>query len=279
LRTVVIDMSASTVSFQGERGAYSEEAATMFFGPNVRTIPCRTFKEVFQSVEEKSVDYGIVPSENSLEGSINQTYDLLLETLLRIRGEVKVRVRHCLLTVPGTSIEEVRVVYSHPQALAQCAGFLQKLGLETIPAYDTAGSAKMLIEKRLKAGAIASERAAEIYGLTVLKRGIEDFPENFTRFFVLGRVDVSSTGKDRTSIVFATTHTPGSLHNALGELASRQINLTKIESRPIRGTPWEYNFFVDFEGHESDPKVSEAIRALRSSTAMLKILGSYPRAD
>jgi len=279
LRTVVIDLSASTVSFQGERGAYSEEAATMFFGPNVISTPRRTFKEVFRSVEEKSVDYGIVPAENSLEGSINQTYDLLLETSLRIRGEAKVRVRHCLLVVPGTSIEELRVVYSHPQALAQCAGFLQKLGLETIPTYDTAGSAKMLAEKRLKAGAIASERAAEIYGLTVLQKGIEDYPENFTRFFVLGRTGVPPTGKDRTSIVFATTHTPGSLHSALGELASRQINLTKIESRPIRGTPWEYNFFVDFEGHQYDTKVSEAIGALRKSTAMLKILGSYPRAD
>jgi len=269
----------SAVSFQGERGAYSEEAATMFFGRSVVTKPCRTVKEVFQSVEEKSAEYGIVPAENSLEGSINQTYDLLLETSLKICGEVKVRVRHCLLAIPGTNIEELRVVYSHPQALAQCASFLQKLGLETIPAYDTAGSAKMLIDKQLKAGAIASERAADIYGLKVLRKGIEDFPENFTRFFVLGRTDVSPTGKDRTSIVFATTHTPGSLHGALGELASRQINLTKIESRPIRGTPWEYNFFVDFEGHQNDSKVSEAINVLRNSTAMLKILGSYPRAD
>jgi len=269
----------SAVSFQGERGAYSEEAATMFFGRSVVTKPCRTVKEVFQSVEEKSAEYGIVPAENSLEGSINQTYDLLLETSLKIRGEVKVRVRHCLMAIPGTKLDELRVVYSHPQALAQCASFLQKLGLETIPAYDTAGSAKMLIDKQLKAGAIASERAAEIYGLKVLRKGIEDFPENFTRFFVLGRTDVSPTGKDRTSIVFATTHTPGSLHSALGELASRQINLTKIESRPIRGTPWEYNFFVDFEGHQNDSKVSEAINVLRNSTAMLKILGSYPRAD
>jgi len=268
-----------TVSFQGELGAYSEEAATMFFGSSAITKPCRTIKEVFQSVEIKSVDYGIVPAENSLEGSINQTYDLLLETSLKIRGEVKVRVRHCLLAIPGTKIEDLKVVYSHPQALAQCAGYLRKLGLETVPAYDTAGSAKMLIEKQLKAGAIASEKAAGIYGLAILKNGIEDFPENFTRFFVLGRTDVSPTGKDRTSIVFATTHTPGSLHSALGELASRQINLTKIESRPIRGTPWEYNFFVDFEGHQDDSKVAEAIGGLRNSTAMLKILGSYPRAD
>ena len=272
-------MSMSTVSFQGERGAYSEEAATMFFGRSALTKPCRTFKEVFQSVEEKSAEYGIVPAENSLEGSINQTYDLLLETPLKICGEVKVRVRHCLLTLHGTKLEDLRLVYSHPQALAQCAGFLQKLGLETIPAYDTAGSAKMLIEKQLKAGAIASERAAEIYGLQVLRKGIEDSPENFTRFFVLAKTDAPPSGKDRTSIVFSTTHTPGSLHSALGELASRKINLTKIESRPIRGTPWEYNFFVDFDGHHEDATVSEAINALRNSTAMLKILGSYPRAD
>jgi len=273
------DLSAPIVSFQGERGAYSEQAATMFFGQAVVTKPCRTLKQVFQSVEERSVDYGIVPAENSLEGSINQTYDLLLETSLKISGEVKVRVRHCLLVIPGTKIEELRVVYSHPQALAQCAGYLEKLGVETIPAYDTAGSAKMLNEKQLKAGAIASERAAELYGLEVLRRDIEDFSENFTRFFVLARTDAQPTGKDRTSILFATKHTPGSLHNALGELASRRINLTKIESRPIRGTPWEYNFFVDFEGHQKDPTVSEAITALKNSTAMLKILGSYPRAD
>ena len=267
------------VSFQGELGAYSEEAASMFFGPNAVTKPCRTFKEVFQSVEDGSAEYGIAPAENSLEGSINQTFDLLLETPLKICGEVKVRVRHCLLTLPGTKLKDIRVIYSHPQALAQCAGFLQKLGLETVPTYDTAGSAKMLMEKQLKAAAIASERAALIYGLQVLRREIEDSPENFTRFFVLGKTDSPPTEKDRTSIVFATTHTPGSLHNALGELASRQINLTKIESRPIRGRPWEYNFFVDFDGHQKDSTVSEAISSLRNSTAMLKILGSYPRAD
>jgi chorismate mutase/prephenate dehydratase len=164
--------------------------------------------------------------------------------------------------------------------LAQCAEFLEKLGVETIPAYDTAGSAKMLIERQLlKTGAIASERAAELYGLEVLRKDIEDSSENLTRFFVLARTDALSTGKDRTSIVFATTHTPGSLHNALGQLSSRQINLTKIESRPIRGTPWEYNFFVDFEGHQKDPTISEAITALKNSTTMLRILGSYPRAD
>ena len=272
-------MPVHIVSFQGERGAYSEEAATMFFGRSIGTKPCRTLREVFKSVEEGSAQYGIVPAENSLEGSINQTYDLLLEASLKISGEVKVRVRHCLLALPGARLEDLNAVYSHPQALAQCAGFLQKLDLETIPAYDTAGSAKMLIEKQLNAGAIASERAAEIYGLQVLREGIEDFPENFTRFFVLARNDASPTGKDRTSIAFATTHTPGSLHRALGELASRQINLTKIESRPIRGTPWEYNFFIDFEGHHNDVVVAEAINALQTSTAMLKILGSYPRAD
>jgi prephenate dehydratase len=273
-------LSTPIVSFQGEHGAYSEQAATMFFERSVGTKPCRTLKQVFQSVEEKSVDYGIVPAENSLEGSVNQTYDLLLETSLRICGEVKVRVIHCLLAIPGTKIENLRVVYSHPQALAQCAGFLEKLDVETIPAYDTAGSAKMLIEKQLlKAGAIASERAAELYGLEVLRKGIEDFSENFTRFFVLARTDALPTGKDKTSIVFATRHTPGSLCNALGQLALRQINLTKIESRPIRGTPWEYNFFVDFEGHQKDPMISEAINALKNSTTVLRILGSYPRAE
>ena len=273
-------MPSHIVSFQGEHGAYSEEAASMFFGQTVKTKPCRTLKQVFQAVEEQSAEYGIVPAENSLEGSVNQTYDLLLKTALKIYGEVKVRVRHCLLALPGTKIENLRVIYSHPQALAQCGEFLGKLGVETLPAYDTAGSAKMLIDKQLQqTGAIASERAAQLYRLEVLRKNIEDFSENFTRFFVLARTEAPPTGKDRTSIVFATTHTPGSLQSALAQLSSRQINLTKIESRPIRGTPWEYNFFVDFEGHQKDLTIQEAINELRHSTTMLKVLGSYPRAD
>jgi chorismate mutase/prephenate dehydratase len=231
-------------------------------------------------VEDRTVQCGVVPAENSLEGSVNQTYDLLLESPLKICGEATIRIEHCLLALPGTTPKDLRVVYSHPQALAQCAEFLDALHVETQPTYDTAGSAKMIAEQKLHhVGAIASERAAEIYGLTVLHRHIEDFPENFTRFFIIGWEDAPPTGRDKTSVVFGTKHVPGSLHNVLGELAVRRINLTRIESRPIRTTPWEYHFFVDFEGHRSDNLCAEALQSLKKSTTFLKVLGSYARAS
>jgi chorismate mutase/prephenate dehydratase len=252
----------------------------MFFGGSVITGPCSTLKRVFRTVEDGSVAYGVVPVENSVEGSMSQTYDLLLQSLLKINGEVKIRVSHCLLALPGTKSDDIRRVYSHPQALAQCHAFLESLQVIVEPAYDTAGSAKLIKEKNLHdAAAIASERAASLYGLDILHRNIEDVPENHTRFFVIGKDDAERTGEDKTSVVFGTKHTPGSLHKALGELATRGINLTRIESRPIRGRPWEYHFFVDFEGHNANPSCSEALQALSKSATFLKILGSYPQAD
>lgn len=268
-----------TVSFQGEHGAYSEQAARDFFGESILTGPCKTLKQVFRTVEDGTADFGLVPAENSLEGSVNQTYDLLLQTTLKIFAEVKIKVSHCLLGLPGTKLSDVRAVYSHPQALAQCSAFLESLQVLSEPVYDTAGSARLIKEKNLHdAAAIASEKAAALYGLDILRSAIEDFPENFTRFLVISKNETARTGTDKTSIVFGTKHTPGSLQTALGELATRGINLTKIESRPIRGTPWEYHFFVDFEGHRTDKTCSEALGALERSTTFLKILGSYPRA-
>ncbi len=265
------------IAFQVENGAYSEEAARKFFGLETETKPCRSLRQVFNSVEQRHVDFGIVPAENSIEGSVNQTYDLLLRSPLKICGEVKIRISHCLLALPGTEPKNLKVVYSHPQALAQCAQFLEALGVEAEPSYDTAGSAKMIQERQLHgAGAIASDRAAETYNLAILQRNIGDYPENFTRFFIIGWNDAPATGKDKTSIVFATAHTPGALHQALGELSIRSINLTKIESRPVRTTPWEYHFFVDFEGNRSDAKCAEALEALKKTTTFLKVLGSYP---
>ena len=267
-----------TIAFQGEHGAYSEEAAFTYFGPNVRTYPHKNLPEVFAAVERGVAECGVVPAENSLEGSINQTYDLLLDSALRIRGEVMIRISHCLLALAKISLDDLAVVFSHPQALAQCAGFLETLRVETVPAYDTAGSAKMIRDKQIRnAAAIASERSAEVYGLTVLRRHIEDLPDNFTRFFIIGAQDAPATGNDKTSIVFGTKHVAGSLHNALRELAVRGINLTKIESRPTRTTPWEYYFFVDFEGHRSTPACADALERLGNSTTFLKVLGSYPR--
>lgn len=267
------------VAFQGEHGAYSEQAALAHF-PGAQTRPQRAIRDVFRAVEDGRVNFGIVPAENSLEGTVNQTYDMLLESPLKIRGETKIKVTHCLIAEPGTNMADLRTVYSHPQALAQCASFLESLRVETVPAYDTAGSARMIAEKKLKgAAAVASERAAELYGLVVLQRNIEDLAGNFTRFFVIGGEDVSRTGKDKTSIVFGTKHTPGSLHRALSEIAHREINLDKIESRPMRTTPWEYHFFIDFDGHRTDKVCAEALEAMKNSTTFLKILGSYPRAD
>jgi chorismate mutase/prephenate dehydratase len=267
------------VAFQGERGAYSESAVYTFFGNDAEVKPCRDLTEVFESVDKQEVPVGIVPVENSLEGSVNQAYDLFLTHNLKVSGEVIIRISHCLIANPNTILESVRTVYSHPQALAQCRSFLERLGSDLIPTYDTAGSVKMLKEKGLKdAAAVASEKAAEIYGMKILAREIEDTPTNYTRFFMISKNDSPRTGKDKTSIIFAATHTPGSLYHALGEFAKRNINLTKIESRPTRQKAWEYNFYLDFEGHRTEENCTAALKALEKRGAFLKILGSYPKA-
>jgi chorismate mutase/prephenate dehydratase len=267
------------VAFQGEKGAYSEMAVYSFFGKSADVKPCRELTDVFESVAKQEADRGVVPIENSLEGSINQTYDLFLTYDLKVCGEVIVRVSHCLLANPSTTLKQIKTVYSHPQALAQSRNFLEKSGWELIPTYDTAGSAKMLKEKNLKnAAAVASERAAELYCLRILAREIEDNPNNYTRFFVLSKEDSPVTGKDKTSIIFAGTNKPGSLYDALGEFARRGINLTRIESRPTKQKPWEYNFYLDFEGHRSEPRCVEALKALEKYSAFVKVLGSYPKA-
>jgi chorismate mutase/prephenate dehydratase len=267
------------IAFQGERGAFSESAVYAFFGEKVEVKPCRDLTEVFDTVQKQETRFGVVPVENSLEGSVNQTYDLFLTHDLKVCGEIIIRISHCLIANPSTTLDDVKAVYSHPQALAQCRRFLEHLGRELIPTYDTAGSVKMLKEKGLKdAAAVASEKAAEIYGMKILKREIEDNPSNYTRFFVLSEEDSPKTGKDKTSIIFGAAHTPGSLYHALSEFAERKINLTKIESRPTKQKAWEYNFYLDFEGHRSEPQCAEALDALAKSGAFLKILGSYPKA-
>jgi len=267
------------VAFQGERGAYSESAVYQFFGASAEVKPCREFRDVFETVVNKRADFGVVPIENSLEGSVNQTYDLFLKYDLKVCGEVIVKVEHYLIANSSTSLEAVKTVYSHPQALAQCRNFLERLGRELIPTYDTAGSVKMLKEKGLKdAAAVASKRAAEIYGMKILARDIADTKENYTRFFVLSDADAKATGKDKTSIIFSAAHKPGSLYGALGEFAERNINLMKIESRPTKQTPWEYYFYLDFEGHRTEPRCAEALKALEKYAVFVKILGSYPKA-
>jgi len=268
------------VAFQGERGAYSESAVYAFFGQSVDIKPCRNLSDVFESVEKEETEYGVVPIENSIEGSVNQTYDLFLTHNLKVCGEIIHKIDHCLIANPNTKLESVKVVYSHPQALAQCGTFLERLGCDVVPTYDTAGSVKMMKEKKLKnAGAIASERAAEIYEMKILAKEIADNPNNYTRFFALSKNDSPPTGRDKTSIIFSVKHVPGSLYHALEEFAKRNISLTKIESRPTKRTPWEYNFYLDFEGHRQEEKCLEALKELKKRAVFIRILGSYPRAS
>ncbi|MDR5694316.1 MAG: prephenate dehydratase [Armatimonadota bacterium] len=265
------------VAFQGERGAYSEEAVALLFH-DVDLLPCRTLREVFEATAAGSVDSGVVPVENSQAGSINETYDLLLRYDLFITGEVDVRVQHCLLGLPGETLESIKKVFSHPQALAQCEEFLRRLGAEMIPTYDTAGSAKMVAHEKLSGcAAVASRRAAMLYGLQVLASGIETNPDNYTKFLAIGREPAPYTPVSKTSLVFATRNVPGALYRALGVFATREINLTKLESRPSRRRPWEYIFYLDFEGHLQDSACREALEELKKYTTFLKILGSYPK--
>ncbi len=267
------------VAYQGEPGAYSQEAIYQHFGPSVDTLACHSFDEIFHAVETGSAKAGLLPVENSQAGSINQAFDLLLDHDLRVIGEVKLRVRHCALIPPGMTAAEVLRVRSHPQALAQCERYIRNRGWQALPAYDTAGAARELAET-LEPGtaAIASALAGQTYGLEILDAGIEDSPDNTTRFFLLGREEPPPSKYNKTSLVFATLHTPGALYNVLGELASRGINLTKIESRPRRNRPWHYVFYVDLEGHWQDAAVHRALIGLLARTAFVKLLGSYPAA-
>jgi chorismate mutase/prephenate dehydratase len=281
-----------SVAIQGELGAYSQQAVYSFFGREVvkKVFPLPTLQRVFSELEENggsAPDFAVVPIENSFAGSVGETVDLLISKNVRIVGETSVRVEHCLIIHRDTTLNKIRKVISHPQALAQCRGFLDKEGhrWEQAAVYDTAGSVKMIKEQSLKDTAgIASELACEIYGMKLAAKGIEDDPSNTTRFVVVESVERhdsylknNPTGDDKTTAIFATKHTPGCLVRALDTLASRGINLNRIESRPIKGKPWEYYFWLDFSGHVEEEVCKEAIRDLKENSEELKILGSYPR--
>jgi prephenate dehydratase len=268
------------VAFQGERGAYSEAAALALLGDSIEPVACQTFDEVFQLVEAGECDRGVVPIENSLAGSIHQNYDLLLRHTLHIVGEHNFRVRHSLIALPGVAIGDVRRVYSHWQALAQCEGYLKRLGVETVPFYDTAGSVKALAEEgHSDAAAIASRRAAEFYGLNVLEEGIEDEPENYTRFLAIAREPIAPPDPAKTSVVFSVPNGPGALFKAIAVFSLRDIDLSKIESRPLKGRPWEYVFYLDFAGRSDDGPGLRALGHLRETATLLRVLGSYPRSE
>ena len=267
------------VAFQGEQGAYSEEAIRQFFGAGVETVPCVTLHEAIRTVEEKRAHYCMLPVETAVAGSVESAYELLMDCDLRIRGEVILRVRHALIGLPEARLEDIRRVRSHPQALAQCARYLERHTMQALQAYDTAGAARELAENpEPDVAVIAHESTAALYGLAVLDRGIEDLSFNYTRFFVLGTEDPPRAQRNKTSLVFATRHVPAALYKCLGEFAERNINLTKIESRPRRNQPWQYVFYLDFEGHWQDPPCEAALLGLLRRSSFLKMLGSYPAA-
>ena len=270
------------VAIQGEPGSYSEEATRLHFG-DVAIVPCRWFSDAFEAIIDGRADYGVIPIENSQAGSINDTYDLLLQHNLPIVGEVDLPVRHCLLALPGVTLGDVKKVYSHPQALAQCEEFIARIGVEKVATQDTAGSARLVRDQGWRdAAAIAGARAGELYGLSRLAEDIQTNPNNRTRFVVLRPRAEPLVAQEnvsyKTSIVFVTPNVPGSLFDCLGAFATRGVNLVKIESRPYRLKTWDYVFYCDFDGHIEDEHIHAALEDLRERASFLKILGSYPRA-
>jgi prephenate dehydratase len=269
------------VAYQGEPGAFSEAAVLAAF-PEVEPLPCETVRIAFSRVTSAEADVGVVPVENSQAGSVNETYDLLLNSsLVRIVGEVVVRVDHALLAPQGARLEQVRRVYSHWQALAQSEDFLASLGVATIAVPDTAGAARMVAERgrtdgRTDEAAVASVEAGARLGLAVLAERIQTYPDNFTKFAVIGTRDASLGTPDKTSLVMAVHDRPGSLLASLRPFAEHDINMTKLESRPRRGAPFEYVFYLDVERAEDDDGLRAALDEVRLHTSMLKTLGSYP---
>jgi prephenate dehydratase len=270
------------VAFQGEPGAFSEAAAREHFGAEIETVPCETFDAVFAAVEAGSVDVGLVPIENTLGGSIHRNYDLLIRHQLTITGEHFLRVRHCLIGLPGATLGGIRKVVSHPQGLAQTELWVRTHLPEarTEPVHDTAGSVRLVREWGDPAIAgIASRRAAEVHAMQILAEGIEDDTGNYTRFLALSRAAVTPAQPAKTSIVFTVGHQSGSLFKALSVFALRDLNLTKLESRPLIGKPFEYLFYVDFLGSTADPVVIRALDHLGEYTPLLRVLGSYRHHD
>jgi prephenate dehydratase len=269
-----------SVAIQGERGAFSDLAARSLFGRRVSLLPCPDFEALFKAAENGRSRYGLAPVENTIAGSIHRVHDLLLESPLRVVGEAIVRVRHSLIALPGVRFRDLRRVYSHPVALAQCETFFRRHpGLVPVAARDTAGSVRLLREEKTRdAAAIAPEFAARLHRARVLRRGLEDHRANFTRFFLLARKGRPLGRPDKTSVLFAAPHVPGALFRCLGAFARRDINLLKIESRPMAGRPWEYVFHVDFDGSADEERCRRALRRLEETCDFVRVLGSYRRA-
>ncbi|MHA7646466.1 prephenate dehydratase [Nitrosopumilus sp. S4] len=263
-----------SVSFQGERGAYSEAAARSFFKEEIKTIPFVSFADVLESTTKDNTKYSILPVENSIEGSVGESYDLLYSTSLNVTGEVYHRIEHCLIGIGN--LEDIDIVYSHPQALGQCRKFIEDHNLKTIPSYDTAGSVKIVKELNKKnCACIASKAASEINDVPIISENIANNLNNYTRFLILSKKETDETGNDKTSIIFSIKHEPGSLYRIIDHFHKNNVNLTKIESRPTKSNTWEYNFYVDFEGHQKNSKISEMLDNIKKETLFMKVLGSY----
>ena len=267
------------VAIQGDPGSYSEEAVNLLLGAEVKIQYCEQFKEAFVLTASEQVERCVVPIENSLAGSIHKNYDLLLRYNLRIVREINLQIQHNLIGTTGTTLEGISTVISHPVALDQCEKFFEEFShLKRKSAHDTSGSVKRIVEQGLRDwAAIASERAAEHYGGEILMSGIQDNEENFTRFFLLSLSVEAPPNANKTSIVFSFKNIPGALFKSLSVFALRDIDLTRIESRPIHGRPWEYMFYVDFLGSVNEERVENALNHLREITGFLEVLGCYPR--
>ena len=266
------------VGYQGEAGAYSEEAAQSLF-PYAELLPFATIRKVFESVEVGRIDVGLVPMDNSQAGSINETYDLFLKHGLHLIAETLVRVDHCLVALPGTHMDELTEVMSHPQAVAQSEEFLSALEVRVRAEYDTAGAAKRILEEKLaNVAAIASRRAAELYGLEVLAERIQTYPDNYTRFGALSRSPQPLREPDKTSLVFGVGHVAGSLYRCIGAFAERHLSLSKLESRPRAGRPWEYVFYADVEAPATASAMVEALSEVSEHATFTRVLGTYASA-
>ena len=275
-----MSQSKLRVAFQGEPGAYSEAALISYYGEDAEAVPCESFDVIFEKVTHNEVDQGLIPVENSLGGSIHRNYDLLLRYDLSIVGEVQHRVAHQLMVLPGVTAADIQTVYSHPQALAQCEHSITKHfpQAERVATYDTAGSAKILRNETLRQGAaIASSRAAQLYEMEILYPDFEDNPENYTRFLAISRTPVKPEAEAKTSIVYSLPNNPGVLFKSLAAFALRDIDLTKIESRPLQGERWQYFFYVDFLGSIHETRCQNALNNLQEMTTFFRVLGSYPQ--
>ena len=272
-----MEKNIPVVGFQGEIGAYSEKAINLYFS-KANSKAYKTFSDLFDALENEQIELAILPIENSIEGSVTESYELLLKSKVTVVGEINVKIEHCLISHHGTNKDDIDIIYSHTQALGQCKTYLKNIGCDAVTTYDTAGSVKMIKEKNMKrAGAIASKDTAKLYDMSIVEESIQDHEDNVTRFFCLSKIPTKSTGNDKTSIVFSAGDVSGSLYKALKEFADGNINLTKLESRLTRKKAWEYNFYLDFEGHIDDENCKKAIQELINLGSTVKILGSYPR--